>query len=86
MYTHYDNYVLYIRNSFPVSVKEIRHVSSESESSDVEARSVGEISPPTSPRDRRTERKAIGRSASLLSTGSFMATPEWVGGLSSSVW
>lgn len=61
-----------------VSVKEVRSPASESESSDVEARSTGEATPPSTPGTIRTERKAIGRSASVTSSGPFVATPEWV--------
>ena len=61
-----------------MSVKEVRNPASESESSDVEARSVGDPTPPSTPGTSRTERKAIGRSASVTSSGPFVATPEWV--------
>ena len=63
---------------FVVSVKEVRHLPSDSESSDVEARSGAEASPPTTPRGAVVERKSIGRSASVSSSTSFVATPEWV--------
>ena len=61
-----------------VSVKEVRNPGSESESSDVEARSTGEVTPPSTPGTIRTEKKSIGRSASVASSGPFVATPEWV--------
>ena len=61
-----------------MSVKEVRNPASESESSDVEARSTGEVTPPSTPGTSRTEKKAIGRSASISSSGPFVATPEWV--------
>ena len=61
-----------------MSVKEVRNPASESESSDVEARSVGDPTPPSTPGTSRTERKSIGRSASVTSSGPFVATPEWV--------
>ena len=61
-----------------MSVKEVRNPASESESSDVEARSVGDATPPSTPGTSRTERKSIGRSASVTSSGPFVATPEWV--------
>ena len=61
-----------------MSVKEVRNPASESETSDVEARSPGEATPPSTPGTSRIERKAIGRSASVTSSGSFVATPEWV--------
>lgn len=61
-----------------MSVKEVRNPASESESSDVEARSVGDPTPPSTPGTSRTERKSIGRSSSVTSSGPFVATPEWV--------
>lgn len=61
-----------------VSVKEVRSPGSESESSDVEARSTGDVTPPSTPGTTRTEKKAIGRSSSVTSSGPFVATPEWV--------
>lgn len=61
-----------------VSVKEVRNPASESESSDVEARSTGDVTPPSTPGTVRTEKKAIGRSSSVTSSGPFVATPEWV--------
>ena len=61
-----------------VSVKEVRNPASDSESSDVEARSGGEATPPSTPAPIPTERKAIGRSTSVSSSGHFVATPEWV--------
>ncbi|XP_020611315.1 protein HID1-like [Orbicella faveolata] len=64
--------------SADMSVKEVRNPASESESSDVEARSVGDPTPPSTPGTSRTERKSIGRSASVTSSGPFVATPEWV--------
>jgi len=64
--------------SADMSVKEVRSPGSESESSDVEARSTGEVTPPSTPGTTRTEKKAIGRSSSVTSSGPFVATPEWV--------
>ena len=61
-----------------MSVKEVRNPASESETSDVEARSPGEATPPSTPGTSRTERKSIGRSVSVTSSGPFVATPEWV--------
>ena len=56
----------------------MRSPGSDSESSDVEARSTGEVTPPSTPGTLRTEKKSIGRSASVSSSGPFVATPEWV--------
>lgn len=64
--------------SADMSVKEVRNPASESETSDVEARSPGEATPPSTPGTSRTERKSIGRSVSVTSSGPFVATPEWV--------
>lgn len=64
--------------SADMSVKEVRNPASESETSDVEARSAGEATPPSTPGTSRTERKSIGRSVSVTSSGPFVATPEWV--------
>ena len=61
-----------------MSVKEVRNPASESEFSDVEARSTGDATPPSTPGSARTEKKAIGRSSSVTSSGPFVATPEWV--------
>ena len=65
------------KTCFASSVQEVRRrPGSESESSDVEGPSGRDHSPPTTPRGK--ERKAIGRSTSVSSTSSFIATPEWV--------
>ncbi|XP_068717202.1 protein HID1-like [Montipora capricornis] len=64
--------------SADMSVKEVRNPASESESSDIEARSVGDVTPPSTPGTKRTEKKSIGRSSSQASPGPFVATPEWV--------
>ncbi|XP_015752844.1 PREDICTED: protein HID1-like [Acropora digitifera] len=64
--------------SADMSVKEVRNPASESEFSDVEARSTGDATPPSTPGSARTEKKAIGRSSSVTSSGPFVATPEWV--------
>lgn len=57
-----------------VSVTQVRHPGSESETSDVEGRYSAESNTSV----KRKEKKAIGRSASVTNSGSFIATPEWV--------
>ncbi|KAK3756010.1 hypothetical protein QZH41_013196 [Actinostola sp. cb2023] len=60
--------------SADMSVTQVRHPESESETSDVEGRHSAE----SNPNVKRREKKAIGRSASVVNSGSFLATPEWV--------
>ncbi|XP_048575921.1 protein HID1 [Nematostella vectensis] len=64
--------------SADMSVREVRHPGSESETSDVEGRSPEDPVSRATPGPSHTQKKAIGRSASVSSTGAFIATPEWV--------